>query len=127
MLSNITTPTSSKLTHLICPSDMSEAHAARCKFVPFRWWLNLMHSDTYIHGPFNFATVNGQKIRDRISKSDWDVLATHSSMFHNLIPRFELLSYSNHVNRGVHIAYCDAPNNPALCFIANLGNDSLIP
>jgi hypothetical protein len=86
-----------------------------------------MHSDTYIQGPFDFATVNGRKTRDRISQSDWDVLAMHSSMFHNPIPWFDLPSYSIHVNCGVHIAYCDAPNNTALRFIADLGNDSLIP
>jgi hypothetical protein len=32
-----------------------------------------------------------------------------------------------HVDRGVHIAYCNAPNNTALLFIANLGNESSIP
>ncbi len=127
MLSNITTPTSSTSTHLICPSNTSEAHAAWCKFVPFRRWLNLTHSDTYIHGPFDFSAVNGRKMSDCISQSDWDVLATHSSMFHNPIPWFDLPSYSIHVDHGVHIAYCYAPNNTALRFIDNLGNDSLIP
>jgi hypothetical protein len=34
---------------------------------------------------------------------------------------------NRHVNHGVHIAYCDAPNNTALRFVADLGNDSLIP
>jgi hypothetical protein len=40
-----------------------------------------------------------------------------------LAPQFFL----RHVGHGVHIAYCDAPNNTALRFIADLGNDSLIP
>ncbi len=110
-----------------CPSGMFETYAAQCKFVPFCWWLNLTHSDTYIHGPFGFAAVNGRKTRDRISQFDWDVLATHSSMFHNSIPWFNLPSYSIHVNRGVHIAYCNTPNNTVLRFIADLGNESLIP
>jgi hypothetical protein len=125
--SDITTLTSSTLTHLIHPSDMSDAYAAQCKLVPFHRWLNLTHSDTYIHGPFDFVAVNGRKTRDRISQSDWDVLATHSSMFHIPIPQFNLSSYSIHVDRGVHSAYCIASNNIALHFIADLGDDSLIP
>jgi hypothetical protein len=50
-LGDITTPSSSSTTHFIRPSDTSEAHASKCKLVPFRRWLNLTHSDTYIHGP----------------------------------------------------------------------------
>jgi hypothetical protein len=45
------------------------------RLVPFRRWLNLTYSDTYLHSPFDFATVNGRKTRDRISQANWDVLA----------------------------------------------------
>ena len=126
-LHDVWTPTSSSSTHLICPSDTSEAQANRNKLVPFRRWLNLTHTDTYIHGPFDFATVKGHKTRDRISQVDWDILALHSSMFHNAAPRFELPSYSIHVDRGIHIAYCDTPNISALRFAANLGKECLHP
>jgi hypothetical protein len=109
-LHDVRTPTSSSSTHLIRPSDTSEAQVSRNKLVPFRQLLNLTHTDTYIHGPFDFATVNGRKTRDRISQVDWGILALHSSMFHNAAPCFDLPSYSIHVDRGVHIAYCDTPN-----------------
>ena len=91
--------------------------------VPFHRWLNLTHTDTFIHGPFDFATVNGRKTRDRISQADWDILVLHSSMFHNAAPRFDLPSYSIHVDRGVHIAYCNTPNISALRFAADLGEE----
>ncbi len=95
--------------------------------MPFRRWLNLTHTDTYIHGPFNFATVHGHKMRDRVSQGDWDVLALYSSMYHNAIPRFNLPSYSIHVDRGVHIAYSDNPSIAALHFAADTGEECLYP
>ena len=44
-------------SHLICPSETSDAYALRHKLRPFRKWLNITHLDTYIHGPFEFASV----------------------------------------------------------------------
>ncbi len=66
-LGDIATPSSSTSTHLIRPLDTSKAHAAMHCLVPFRRRLNLTHSDTYIHGPFDFASINARKTRDRIS------------------------------------------------------------
>ena len=126
-LHDVRTPTSSSSTHLIHPSNTSEAQASCNKLVPFCPWLNLTHMDTYILGPFNFATVNGHKTRNRISQADWDILALHSLMFHNAVPCFNLPSYSIHVHLGVHIAYCDTPNISALRFGADLGEESLYP
>jgi hypothetical protein len=76
--------------------------------VPFREWINLTHRKTFIHGPFDFATVRGCKSRDRIAQIDWDVLVSHKDMLQNDIPRFDLPSYSIHVDRGAHVAYIDA-------------------
>ncbi len=47
--------------HLITPSDTSEERAANHNLQPVRRWVNLTHADTYIHGPFDFATVRGRK------------------------------------------------------------------
>ena len=71
--------------------------------------------------------VNGRKTRDRVSRDDWNVLASHSSMYHNAIPRFDLPSYSIHVDRGVHIAYSDTPNIAALRFAADTSGECLYP
>jgi hypothetical protein len=89
-------------THLIRPSDTSEAYALRHKLLPFRRYTNLTHSDTYIHGPFEFATVNGRKTRDRIDQVDWAILRSRTAMFHNPIPSVEIPTYSIHVDACAH-------------------------
>jgi len=60
-VSELQSPLSKMDTHLIQPSDSSEVYANRHKLLPFRKWVNLTHQDTFIHGPFDFATVNGWK------------------------------------------------------------------
>jgi hypothetical protein len=112
-IDEVAMPTASTDTHLICPSNTSNAYAARHKLVPFRKWLNISHLDTFIHRPFDFASIRGQKIRDRISQDDWDILAKHTSMFANPLPRFDVPTYSIHVDRGAHVAFHDQ----ALCDI----------
>jgi hypothetical protein len=93
-------PCSSSNTHLICPSDTSKAYAKRHKLHLFHRFLNLTHTDLYIHGPFNFATVNGRKSRDCICNANWDILWSNTNMFHNLLPPSAVPTYS------VHIDYC---------------------
>jgi len=70
-------------------------------------WLNITHTDTYIHGPFEFATVRGRKSRDRICQEDWDALWQHTTMFQNPLPAFDVPTYSIHVDRGAHVTYHD--------------------
>ena len=60
-LGNTSTPSSSTTTHLIWPPETSKAHAARLWLVPFHCWINLTHSNMFLHSPFDFATVNWQK------------------------------------------------------------------
>ncbi len=61
-------------THLICPYETSIEYALRHKLLLFRKLLNITHSDTFIHGPFEFASVRVQKTRDCISQDDWNDL-----------------------------------------------------
>jgi hypothetical protein len=72
----ITTPTSSTTSHLTWPSNMSEALATKQKLVPFCSWLNLTHSDTFLHVTFDFATVNGHNTHDCIVENDWERIAS---------------------------------------------------
>jgi hypothetical protein len=60
-ISNLTSPLSLTDTHLVCPSESLDEYAAWYKLLPFCKWLNLTHQDTFIHGPFNFAIINGHK------------------------------------------------------------------
>jgi hypothetical protein len=106
--SELLSPLSSTETHLIKPSDTSVDYAHRHKLRPFCKWLNLTHLDTFVHGPFEFATVHGQKTRDHISQVDWDVLKSHLDMFHNPIPPFDVLTYSIHIDRFAHVQFHDA-------------------
>jgi hypothetical protein len=91
--------------YLITPSDTSENRASCQNLVPVQCWVNLTHNDTYIHGPFDFATVRGRKTRDRICLDDWNVLLAKSSMFVNKVPKLDLPSYSIHVDHGVHCTF----------------------
>ena len=67
-------PDLSTETNLIRPSETSVDYALRHKLFLFRKWLNITHSDTFIHGPFEFVSIGGQKTQDRISQYDWNVL-----------------------------------------------------
>ena len=97
-------PVSSAHTHYIRPSDTSEAYANRHHLLPYRKYINLTHTDTFIHGPFDFAVIHGRKSRDRVPQNAWDQLMSHSSMFHNPVPRFNVPTYSVHIDRGAHMS-----------------------
>ena len=101
-VSDIESPHLGSETHLIKPSEISASYATRHKLVPLRKWMNLTHLDTFIHGPFEFASIRGRKTRDRIDQVDWDILQRHSSMFGNPIPNFDVPTYSVHFDRGAH-------------------------
>jgi hypothetical protein len=120
LLGNLTNPTSTTTMHLIRPSDTSEALAMKQKLVPFCCWSNLTHLDTYLHGPFNFATVKGWKTRVRTAQHDWDILSCQAVQFQNLLPWFDLPSYSIHIDHGVYITICDSLHTAALCAVSNL-------
>jgi hypothetical protein len=91
--------------HLITPSNTSADRALHHHLVTVQSWVNLTHGDTYIHGPFDFAVVRGRKTCDRIGQDSWDVLALKTTMFTNRVPRFDLPTYSIHVDHGVHTIF----------------------
>ena len=84
------------LTHLIRPSDHSSSYAIAEGLLPFRQWLRLTNSDTYIAGPFDFATINNRKTRDRVPIEQWTALLRYSHMFSNTAPSLDLPTYSVH-------------------------------
>jgi hypothetical protein len=78
-----------------------------CHWFPSTAKVNLTHSDTYIHKPFNFAAAHGQQTRDCIGKANWDAILSHTSMFSKPLPSLDLPSYSIHVECRVHVSYCN--------------------
>jgi hypothetical protein len=89
-------------THLITPLDTSEKRALHQHLVPVRCWVNLTHSNTFIQGPFDFATIHGCKTQDRIDQDAWNALSSKSSMIVNKVPCFDLPMYSIHLDCSVH-------------------------
>ncbi len=103
--SDLMGPCSSYDTHLIRPTNTSEAYASHHHLLPFCQYVNLTHSDTFIHGLFDFATLGGRKRRDRVSGDDWRILRLHTSMFHNLVPSEEVTTYSVHIDACAHTTF----------------------
>jgi hypothetical protein len=95
-------------THLSRPSDTSEAYASRHGLLKFWQYVNLTHSDTYIHGLFDFATIHGHKSHDHVSNANWTTLQSHTGMFHNSIPLVEVATYSVHVDACAHTIFNDS-------------------
>ena len=122
---DIINPSELAMTHLVRPSDTSEALALRKGLVPFRLWMNLTHESTYIHGPFEFATMNSRKTRDRISLDDWKILASHKEQYDNDAPRDDLPTYSVHVDHGVisthHLSAATSQLISATVFMQQVG------
>jgi hypothetical protein len=82
-LSELQSPLSSTDIHLIHPSNTSVDYTQHHKLCPFWKWLNLTHLNTFIHGPFEFASVNPSmagKTRDCVSQADLDILTSHLNM-----------------------------------------------
>jgi hypothetical protein len=106
-------------THLVRPSPTSSQYAVKHQLQPLQKWFNITHTDTYIHGPFDFATINGRKSRDRISHSDWQVLRQHLDMFQNPVPSLNVPTYSIHVDRGAHTQIHDKHHCLSLIYEAS--------
>ncbi len=90
---NITSRHSLGNIHLVCLLETSESYSSWHKLLPFGKWLNISHLDTYIHRPFEFATICSRKTCDLTSQGDWDALSKHQSMFRNPLSWFDVPKY----------------------------------
>jgi hypothetical protein len=74
--------------HILQPSQYSLEIAKSKQLVPYREWVNLDDIlGVSLHGPFNFATRNNRKTKDRISAADWLTLADQSAHYQNQAPK----------------------------------------
>ena len=108
-LTDIATPSANSQCHLVKPSPTAAAYASRNHLVPFRQYINITHTSTFIHGPFDFAHVAGRKTRDRISLEDWKPLCSYKPTNINPTPRLDLPSFSVHVDRSIHTTISSPP------------------
>jgi hypothetical protein len=95
--------------HLVKPSPNNSQYLRQKNLTPFSQWIHLSE-ETFIHGPFDFAVINGRKTRDRISRIDWEpVLHQQQSKYQNKAPRLNLSSYaySYHINTQYHTVHRD--------------------
>eukprot|EP00957_Ditylum_brightwellii_P096578 7355606-Ditylum_brightwellii.AAC.1 len=74
--------------HLIQLSSLSSMIAAERGLMPFKQWIS-MSEETVIHGPFNFATMNNRKTRDRVDSKDWISITTSCHMYNNAPPQLQ--------------------------------------
>jgi hypothetical protein len=74
--------------HLIPPTTLSSDIALTRNLVPYREWIYLSQHHQVLHGPFNFATLNNRKTRDRISATDWNLLISAKDIYDCSPPQF---------------------------------------
>jgi hypothetical protein len=72
--------------HIIQPSDISSKIATKQDLTPYREWINIKDDSIIIHGPFNFATINNRKTRDRVSIREWEILIQSHNKYDNDSP-----------------------------------------
>ena len=79
---------------------------AHCnKLVLERQFVHLLHEDTFIHRPFNFATVNNHKTRDCSAMANWEILESYKHLVKNEVPPFEVPTYSVPVDAGIYLCF----------------------
>jgi hypothetical protein len=67
--------------HILRPDSYAPIYTKDLNLHPYCQWVNLLNPGTCIHGPFEFATINGCRTRDRISLTDWDLLSQSSDRY----------------------------------------------
>jgi hypothetical protein len=72
--------------HILQPSQFSERTATNKDLVPYREWINLSDPTVNLLGPFDFATINNRKTRDRVPGPQWSQLQAQKTRFDNDAP-----------------------------------------
>jgi hypothetical protein len=72
--------------HILQPSQFSARTAMNKDLVPYREWLNLSDPTVSLLGPFDFATINNRKTRDRVTGPQWSQLQAQKTKFDNDAP-----------------------------------------
>ena len=95
-------------THLVRPTSNHENYCRQKNIVALSQWVQLDDESTFIHGPFEFATIQGRKTTDRISPGDWQILCDNKSKYSNEPPNISTRShYAYYVNSQFHEVHYD--------------------
>jgi hypothetical protein len=95
--------------HLLRPDSYASVYAKENYLHPFCQWVNLLHESTYIHGPFEFATINGRITRDRISDKDWQQLSIAHNKYDDTPPDLDRPDFTGiQFSRNYHTSVTDA-------------------
>ena len=89
--------------HLIRTSRSIDMYALNQNLKNAGKYIDVFDEETFIHGPFNFATGQNLNTRDRIGQEDWQALAVHSHMFQNPVPDQDSQTYRIQVVNETHI------------------------
>ena len=70
----------------------------------FTQTLYLHHTNIFIHGPFNFATINGRQSQDQIDIQDWMELKSKALLYDNPPPTLDSVNhtFSYHIDSQYH-------------------------
>eukprot|EP00956_Cyclotella_meneghiniana_P025493 scaffold53356_cov47-Cyclotella_meneghiniana.AAC.6 len=94
--------------HLVRPDNNASVYAKENSLHPFCQWVNLLHTSTFIHGPFEFATINDRNSHDRIAVEDRQKLAVSSSKYDNAPPDLDAKDYNGiQFSRSYHSTIVD--------------------
>ena len=74
--------------YLLPPTDISVKQASLKNLVPYREYIQFGDPSVLIHGPFQFAKLNGRKTRDRISVDDCNILQSERAKYDDSPPIF---------------------------------------
>ena len=74
--------------YLLPPTGISLKQASYKNLVPYCEFVNITDPAILIHGPFEFAKLNGRKTRDRIDIIDWNILRSEHTKFDDSPPIF---------------------------------------
>ena len=110
--------------HIIQPSDVSAKIASNQHLVPYREWINIKDQSILINGPFNFATLNQRKTRDRISLREWQILR-QCDKYDNAKPTIQDVPVQHlSWNQPIQSSYNDVSVNLRVnAFITNLATE----
>jgi hypothetical protein len=95
--------------HILRPDENSALYAKQNQLFPFSQWLNLLHDPTFVHGPFEFAVVNGRKTRDRICDDDWKQLIAAKEKYDDAPPNLQMNDFTGvQFSRSFHTSISDS-------------------